>query len=144
MFFFLLFMILDYNFSRWLGHRARECFNAWKPLSSLPGLMVSSQPRLTVHPCHGKKHVDRPPPFRRSSTSPTPVVPDVQSTWPSKPCCSALSSMLVSQESRVSWWEQGLLLTCYQLCLKPLLWLRSLLVQLRLEKTTSMAVSPPC
>jgi hypothetical protein len=62
------------------GHRARECFNAWKPLSSLPGLMVSSQPRLIVHPCHGKNHVDQSPPLRRSSTSPTPVVPDVQST----------------------------------------------------------------
>jgi hypothetical protein len=62
------------------GYRARECFNTWQPLSSLPGHIVSSQPRYVAHPCQGKKLVDHPLPLRRSTTPPLLAAADVQST----------------------------------------------------------------
>ena len=62
------------------GHRARECVNAWQPLSSLPGLAVSSQPQLVVHPCRGMKPVEQPPPLRHPATPPPRATSDVQSS----------------------------------------------------------------
>ncbi|KAM0876896.1 hypothetical protein ACQ4PT_035860 [Festuca glaucescens] len=61
------------------GHRARECCNTWQPLSSLPGLVMSSQPQLVAHPCCGKKLVNPPSSLRRPTTPPPPGTTDVKS-----------------------------------------------------------------